>query len=46
MQARPSESCLDISLSEGSKEGLSESYDKVYLYNIEDIVSDQVLILL
>ena len=46
MQARPSESCLDIGLSEGSKEGLLESCDEVYLCNVEDMVSDQVLILL
>ena len=46
MQARPSKSCLDIGLSEASKEGLLEGYNKIHLYNIEDIVSNQVLVLL
>jgi len=40
MQARPSESCLNIGLSKGSKEGLLEGYNKVHLYDMEDIVSD------
>jgi len=46
VQARASESCLDIGFSEGSKEGLLEDYNKVCLCNMEDMVSDQVLILL
>ena len=45
MQARASESCLDIGLSKRSKEGLLEGYDKVDLCNIEDMVSDRVLVL-
>jgi hypothetical protein len=44
MQARTSKPCLDISLSEGSKEGLLEGCNEVHLYNMEDIVSDQVLV--
>jgi hypothetical protein len=45
MQARTPKSCLDISLSEGSKEGLLKGCDKVDLYNMEDMVSNQVLVL-
>jgi len=40
MQARTSKPCLDISLSKGSKEGLLKGYNKVHLYNIEDMISD------
>jgi hypothetical protein len=46
MQARTSKPCLDIGLSEGSKEGLFKGCNKVYLCNIEDMISNQVLVLL
>jgi hypothetical protein len=46
MQARTSKPYFNIGLSEGSKEGLFKGYNKVYLYNIEDMISDQVLVLL
>jgi len=40
MQARASKACLDISFSEGSKEGLLKGCNKVDLYDIEDMVSN------
>ena len=46
MQARASKACLDIGFSEGSKEGLLKGCNKVDLCDIEDMVSDQVLVLL
>jgi hypothetical protein len=44
VQPSHSKPCLDISLSEGSKEGLFKGYNEVHLCNIEDMVSDQVLV--
>jgi len=46
MQARASKSYLDISLSKGGKEGLVKGCNKVLFCNIEDIVSNKVLVLL
>jgi hypothetical protein len=46
MQARASKACLDIGFSEGSKEGLLKGCNKDDFCNIEDMVSDQVLVLL
>jgi hypothetical protein len=46
MQARTSKPRLDISLSEGSKEGLLEGCNEVHLCNMEDMISNQVLVLL
>ncbi len=45
MQARASEPCLDIGLSEGGKEGLVKSCNEVLLCNMEDMVFDKVLVL-
>ena len=45
MQARASEPFLDIGLSEGGKEGLVKSCNEVLFCNMEDMISDEVLVL-
>ena len=46
MQARTSKPYFNIGLIEGSKEGLLKGCNKVDLCDMEDMVSDQVLVLL
>ena len=45
MQARASEPFLDIGLSEAKKEGLVESCNEVHFGHMENVVSDQLLVL-
>ncbi len=45
MQARASEACLDVALSERSKEGCVKGSQKVFLADMEDMVFDEVLVL-
>ena len=46
MQARAFETSFDIGLSEAKKEGLVESCNEVHFGHMENVVSDQVLVLL